>query len=639
MQKTFIKYTVFIITAAISLILLINFLINLHLLKAQQIDTFSIKIEQMIHTLENNQMELSLLRESLDEDYLTRARVAAYVFERQKEVAMDVAQMQYLADLLDVDELHIIDENGIITAASVPQYVGFDMGNHEQTRAFLALIHGGDENAYLIQEAQPNAAEGKIMQYVGVARKDQPGVIQVGFTPTRQLEAQSRNTYDYIFSKFPTDINEEFFVVDTSTGTVLGHTNGLDQDFSSDCYRLELLSDCTEGAYRKGKDDTTMYVVSSAYNDVLLCAALPQKDLLRKLWENVFVTFIYLLLIEIIVVLLLNYLVRQKVICGIHDILHDLDSITNGNLDTKITVGGNREFEELSGSINAMVKSIVNLSNRISAIIEISAIPLAVFEYERGINHVFVTSGLSELLGLSEQIADRLYHDAVLFDKYIRSVTQNPVKGEAEIYRIHDHKYVQIHLSESADGYLGIISDATDTILHKIHLCYENTHDPLTGLYKFDPFKKASAEILEKMDPAKTAAIVMIDLDDFKSINDNYGHDTGDAYLQRFSEVMKSMPEDHCLCARRSGDEFCMMIFDCNDRPEILRYMNTFYEALRKNSMALTDTLTKIISASCGFALADCAGNDIARLLSCADEALYEVKRNAKGTYGEHHRE
>lgn len=153
MQKTFIKYTVFIITVAISLILLINFLINLHLLKAQQIDTFSIKIEQMIHTLENNQMELSLLRESLDEDYLTRARVVAYVFERQKEVAMDVAQMQYLADLLDVDELHIIDENGIITAASVPQYVGFDMGNHEQTRAFLALIHGGDENAYLIQEA------------------------------------------------------------------------------------------------------------------------------------------------------------------------------------------------------------------------------------------------------------------------------------------------------------------------------------------------------------------------------------------------------------------------------------------------------------------------------------------------------
>ncbi len=95
---------------------------------------------------------------------------------------------QTLARLLNVDELHVIDENGIIVSGSISKYVGIDMDDHEQTRAFLTLLESGD-NAYLIQEAQPNAAENRIMKYVGVARKRRRGIVQVGFKPTRQMEA------------------------------------------------------------------------------------------------------------------------------------------------------------------------------------------------------------------------------------------------------------------------------------------------------------------------------------------------------------------------------------------------------------------------------------------------------------------
>ena len=206
MQKTFIKYTAGIVTIAVLLILFINFIFSFHMLETQQFETFYAKTEQMIHTLKNNQEELRLLNESLNEDYLTRARAAAYVMDRRQGGAMSVAQMQYLADLLNVDELHMIDENGIIVLASVAEYIGMDMHDHDQTRPFIALLESDDEDAYLIQEPRPNAAIGKLMQYIGVARKTQKGIVQVGFTPTRQLEAQSRNTYDYIFSKFPTEI-------------------------------------------------------------------------------------------------------------------------------------------------------------------------------------------------------------------------------------------------------------------------------------------------------------------------------------------------------------------------------------------------------------------------------------------------
>lgn len=636
MQKTFIKYAVFIITTAILMILVINFLFNLHLLETQQADTFSAKIEQVIHTLENNQLELTLLKESLDEDYLTRARSAEYVLDRQEEVSLDVAEMQYLAELLNVDEIHVIDENGIIVAGSVSKYVGINMADHPQTRPFLELLGRGGEDAYLIQEAQPNAAESKIMQYVGVARKGHTGVVQVGFTPTRQLAAHSRNTYGYIFSKFPTDIGEELFVVDTSTGAILGHSDGLKKDFSADCYQLGQLLDCTEGAFRKGDNGVTMYVVSRQYENVLLCALLPRNLLYQKLWKNTLATILYLLFIEAVVIFLLNYLVKRKVLNGIYDIMDNLKAITRGNLDIKVAVGGNREFEALSGGINAMVKSIVHLSDRTSAIIAASGIPLAAFEYEQGINHVFVTSGLSGLLGLSAEKTAKLCQDPALFRQYVGSVTQNPLKGEDEIYGTRENKFLRIHLSESSNGYLGIITDVTRDILEKQQLYYENTHDPLTGLYKFDYFKELSAETLQALEPGKAAAMVMMDLDHFKSINDSYGHDAGDRYLQGFADILQSMPAERLLSARRSGDEFCMLIFGCDGKDDIISCLKLLYGKLQNKPVHLSGTDAISISVSCGFALADAAGNDITELLRRADEALYEVKRNTRGTYAEY---
>ena len=59
-----------------------------------------------------------------------------------------------------------------------------------------------------------------------------------------------------------------------------------------------------------------------------------------------------------------------------------------------------------------------------------------------------------------EEKAAELYQDSTLFDQYIRTVTKAPVKGEEDIYEISSGKYVHIYLSESSDGYLGIITQS-----------------------------------------------------------------------------------------------------------------------------------------------------------------------------------
>lgn len=642
MQKTFIKYTLAIVTTAILLILFINFVFSIRSVEAQKLAAFRTKIEQVIHTLENNEEELALLNENLGEDYLTRARAAAYVLERQREMYLDVEELQYLADLLNVDEIHVIDENGIIVSASVAQYIGIDMAEHPQTREFLALLEGG-EDAFLIQEPRPNAAEGVIRQYVGVARRDQKGIVQVGFKPTRKLEAESRNTYEYIFAKFPTDAGEELYVMDAATGKVLGHSEGMDQAFTAECYKLSRLLACEEGAFVQGQNGEMMYVLSRPYEEMLICAAFPRRMLFAKLVVNVLSIFLCLLCIEIAVILLLNYLVKRKVIDGIHQINDKLTAITNGNLDVQVDVGGNREFEELSSGINTMVKSIVSVSNRISAIIDMSGIPLAAFEYRRGENYVFVTSGVGKLLGISASQAKKLFVNADLFDEYIHKLTEKPAEGEKDIFPVDEGKYVRIHMSETDDmpgddgekGCLGVIIDASREILEKRKMLYENTHDALTGLCKYAYFRQLAAEIIKEAAPEKECAVVMMDLDRFKEINDTFGHNTGDHYLQTFARLMRSMPEEHFLTARRSGDEFCMMIYDCKNKEQVIYHLKEFFRALQDNPVTLPGTEPRVISASAGFQWTDSSDISVAELLSHADEALYEVKRENRGHFRE----
>ena len=198
MQKIFRKYAVIIITSAILTSLLINFFISAYTLEKQQYAIFNSKIDQMINTMENNQLDIESINRNLDEDYLTRARAAEYVIRLDERILESRSQMLRLVNLLNVDEIHVIDENGLIVYSTIPQYVNLDFHNADQTKEFLWIIDNYSPEAYVIQEAQPNAAEGKIMKYVGVARKGQKGIVQIGMEPKRQFEAQGKNTYDYI---------------------------------------------------------------------------------------------------------------------------------------------------------------------------------------------------------------------------------------------------------------------------------------------------------------------------------------------------------------------------------------------------------------------------------------------------------
>lgn len=633
MQKLFRKYVAYIITTASLVILIINFIVTVNSMQKQQLNTFNAKIDQIINTMEENQLSLNALNRALDEDYLTRARAAAYVIREKEGDLLNVSELQNLAKLLNVDEIHVIDENGIIQQSSVSKYIGLDFHDDEQTREFLFLLGDCSEDAYMIQEAMPNAAEGKIMKYVGVVRNDKKGIVQVGFEPIRQMEAQEKNTYDYIFSIFPTDAGEEFFAIDITTDQLIGHSGGMPENHSDDYHTQEWLKDCENGAYKRMENNETKYIVTRQYGDVLIGISIPKAMLFDKIWQNVLAVSFSLVIIEVVIIILLNYLVSRKVVNGIHQILKSLSDIANGNMDSKVEVGGNPEFEKLSSGINTMVKGIVNSTDRISKIIDISDIPLAAFEYQNDMKNVFITSGFCELLNLTAHEGEILCRNPELFYARIQEIMKAPVEGEKDIFQVGEQNYVSIRLSLEEAGYLGIITDVTEDILEKQQMQYDNNHDQLTGLFRYRYFKKLAGEKLVGMTSGCLCACVMMDLDKFKSINDTFGHDAGDEYLQQFAQALKELPKEHCITARRSGDEFCIFIYDCYSREEIINLLTSFWEMLKDRDVNLTSHQKRKIKASGGFACTDDPELDITLLLKWADEALYKAKREHKGRF------
>lgn len=634
MQKIFKKYTMIIMTIAVFSILAINFYFSAKSVEQQQFGTFQTKIGQVIHTIKNNQAELESIKMNLDEDYLTRARAAAYVIEKNPEVLHSVEELQNLAKLLDVDELHVTESDGIIRYSSVPKYIGLDFHEGKQMRGFLPIFESDDEDAYIIQEAQPNTAEEKMMKYVGVARKGVKGLVQVGLEPTRQMEAQERNTYEYIFSRFPTDVGEEFFAVDLENGDVIAYTAENKDIFELAAALITNPEEYKDGGYWEQKAGGMHYVVTESFGNVLIGASVTKQYLYQTFWKNMLLTFIYLVVVEVIVVLMLNYLVKQKVVKGIHEIRDELLKITKGDFDTRVNVGGNPEFEDLSHGINSMVESIVSSSARISNIIDLSEIPLAAFEYQNGMKHIFMTSRLKEMLAIPEEEVERLSGDPEGFLKKVREIMESPVKDEDDVYCVSDEKYIRIHFTVEPGGYYGAVTEVTREIQEKRRMRYENNHDQLTGLPKYAYFKKKADESLKNMGEDEVCACMMIDLDQFKLINDTYGHDVGDRYLQEFARMMRELPADHWKIARRSGDEFCMFAYGYHTKEEIQGQLEKFWKEIKARRFLVTNTESCAISASGGYVCTRDKTAAVRDLLHQADEVLYRVKRENKGSFG-----
>jgi len=159
--------------------------------------------------------------------------------------------------------------------------------------------------------------------------------------------------------------------------------------------------------------------------------------------------------------------------------------------------------------------------------------------------------------------------------------------------------------------------------------------DPLTKLLNRRGFYQAAEAALARVKRSgKQLAVLYLDLDGFKRINDSLGHDVGDTLLQRISEQLKAGLRPYDSLARLGGDEFTILLDnleDCRDAAQVAEKL--IKQVSVRHQIGETDLS---ISASVGIACYPECGEQVENLLRAADMAMYEAKRNGRQQYHFH---
>jgi len=157
--------------------------------------------------------------------------------------------------------------------------------------------------------------------------------------------------------------------------------------------------------------------------------------------------------------------------------------------------------------------------------------------------------------------------------------------------------------------------------------------DSMTKLYNRENFEKIVAELLVSDILAEKAAFIMMDIDSFKAINDNYGHIIGDKVIIKVTNLLKSSFRSSDILGRMGGDEFAIFVHDFDK----INFINSKIERLIEdinNCMRNEENEENRIIVKCSFGIAFIDGDtNFEKIYKAADDALYEAKTKGKNKY------
>lgn len=151
----------------------------------------------------------------------------------------------------------------------------------------------------------------------------------------------------------------------------------------------------------------------------------------------------------------------------------------------------------------------------------------------------------------------------------------------------------------------------------------------LTGLYNRRGLDKQLDKLFAEHDKLGYSAIVMIDADGLKGINDNYGHEKGDIYLKKIANIINNYGIAGSVASRQGGDEYVLFLYGYDSEEELLRAIESLQYIQNHNIMHIDKNLDIAVRFSMGYSIVnDCT--DYHKLLKEADEKMYQNKLERK---------
>lgn len=311
------------------------------------------KLADVREKLAGNEANIAQLTENVGQNNLAKARAFADMLAAQPSLADNPEKLLEIRDRLMVNEVHIIDEEGIITSSSVDAYVGFDMKSGEQSNAFMVIVN--DPSIEIVQEPQENVAEKIIMQYIGVTRRDAKGFVQVGVRPEVLEKALAGTDLSVVLNDIDFGQDGYIYAIEKESGLLLSHpdtalvgTSAVESGFPQNFV----------GHGKTKINGKSGYYYAEDCDDMIIGTFLPASEYYAARRSQTLIVSLSMLLIFGVLLFMISRMVDSKIVQGINNITNCTKKIAEGNFDITVDEKGNSEYEQLSSSINKMVESI-----------------------------------------------------------------------------------------------------------------------------------------------------------------------------------------------------------------------------------------------------------------------------------------
>lgn len=312
---------------------------------------------------------------------------------------------------------------------------------------------------------------------------------------------------------------------------------------------------------------------------------------------------------------------------------------------------GKRMIKTGMSDVDYMCKCISRLSNstedvtaKLAAILDLSGRNMALFEIRESIEKVYITQRLFSILDEADPALhktglipmDVFKEKLAKFENYIVPEYSTKISTMFQFEtRQGTSRWIRLTTLAGDQSTLGLFEDVSDEMLKKTKLEYERDHDMLTSLYNRRAFIRQVSALFAYPDKLKSAAMVSIDLDKLKIINDKYGHEYGDKYIRKFGNLLNATLPKNSLIARFGGDEFIFFLYGFESQEALKHEIIKLNIAISNTYLKMIDSTEVALSASGGIAYYPSHSLSPDLLMKYADFAMYTVKRGTRGAFAE----
>ena len=588
-------------------------------------DDLSQMISQVEGTYDQSEEKLKSNEEVFKSYYLNRVYAIDYILSNNPKENLNIESLEKISQLMDIEAIYLIDNNGIIVLSDDESSIGLDLLNSKSAHKFWKLIKSNNSNDYVIDLDAISIIGNEEKIYIGIkSTLEDYSVIQIAVDREALKSVGEKDSIQYIIKSIPTIYERTIFIVNEETGSLEGITVNNEQDLVFDGIDnnrdfIKKLHDLTKASLAKinGK---YRYVKTRIVGDYIIGGYIDADFVYNGLALEIIYLTLGILIVFLVMILIFKFIMKKYILTDIFSIGKNIKSLITGNYNIEFDVMQETELKEVARMLNYLKDSYKYKSERMTRIMSTISSHIAIFECLYLINRNFFSDNIQEILGLDDESWEEISKEPKKFQNYIESIEKS-----GSVVNVNN-KFLSIVSFKKEGEFYGMILDKTyeEEARNRIEKISET--DGLTKLLNRRGLENRLKNIFKSNN--SNGVLIIFDLDNFKSVNDILGHPIGDEVLKIFSRCLTNSFRENDIISRIGGDEFVVFINKNMELDTLSKKLDGLLNNIRSDLNYYYKNYG--LSTSIGVAYRDNHINTYEELYEEADKGLYKAKNLGK---------